>query len=156
MQLFIKPSGSRQPNKFYNFESTLGSSSSHSFNTHSLAIAIEYSTLIHLFPTYFVIIKMKTFTISAVLVASANSVLAQDQYYNLVASAPGAAFDAALLKPYDRYWHIGVEANSTCGDVAPGVAVISENLVVYNDGRSHQQYGKLTYTETMTLFETQY
>ncbi|POS72082.1 hypothetical protein DHEL01_v209522 [Diaporthe helianthi] len=84
---------------------------------------------------------MKTTAVLAAALASASSAFAQtEQYYNLVASAPGSPIDGQVLKPLDRHWHIGIEASSSCGDVTPAVTVINEALAVYNDGRSDQQY----------------
>lgn len=88
---------------------------------------------------------MKTTAVYAAALACASSALAQagaETYYNLVASAPGESFDGEALKPLERHWHIGIEANSTCGDATPAVAVIDAAIAVYNDGTSHQQYGK--------------
>lgn len=109
-------------------------------HTRLLANQHTICQLYHLLPN--ISIKMKSFAIPAMLLASAHSVMAQTQYYSLVASAPGAAVDAALLKPNDRFWHIGLESNSTCGDVAPAVTVVSSTIAIYNDGRSNQQFGK--------------
>ncbi|CAN8104247.1 unnamed protein product [Discula destructiva] len=81
---------------------------------------------------------MKSFAISALLLAS--SAVAQNQWYNLVASAPGLDFDAAPLKVNNRYWHIGTVTNSSCGDVTPAVALVDNVIAFYNDGRSQQQY----------------
>lgn len=95
---------------------------------------------------------MKTTAVIAATLACASSALAQnEQYYNLVASAPGETFDGQDLKPLGRHWHIGIQANSSCGDATPAVALIDEAIAVYNDGTSHQQYGKrasinMTYT----------
>ncbi|KAG6357029.1 hypothetical protein INS49_014905 [Diaporthe citri] len=84
---------------------------------------------------------MKTTAVFAATLACASSALAQnEQYYNLVASAPGEPFDGQDLKPLEGHWHIGTQANSSCGDAAPAVALIDEAIAVYNDGTSHQQY----------------
>lgn len=84
---------------------------------------------------------MKTTAVFAAALACASSALGE-QYYNLVASAPGTAFDGEVLKPIDRYWHVSIQSNSSCGDATPAVALIDEALAVYNDGTSNQQYGK--------------
>lgn len=89
---------------------------------------------------------MQTVAVFAAALACASSAVAQnEQYYNLVASAPGETFDGEDLKPLGRHWHIGIQANSSCGEAAtPAVALIDEAIAVYNDGTSHQQYGKYT------------
>ncbi|KAL1858741.1 hypothetical protein Daus18300_009875 [Diaporthe australafricana] len=86
---------------------------------------------------------MKTTAAFATVLACASSTLAQagpENYYNLVASAPGESFDGKALKPLERHWHIGIESNSTCGDATPAVALIDATIAVYGDGTSHQQY----------------
>ncbi|KAG8157690.1 hypothetical protein KVR01_012352 [Diaporthe batatas] len=85
---------------------------------------------------------MKTSAVAAAALACASSAFAQTgQYFNLVASAPGSPIDGEPLKPLGRYWHIGVESNSSCGDATPAVHLIDEAMAVYNDGTSHQQFG---------------
>lgn len=86
---------------------------------------------------------MQTSAVFAAALACASSAFAQtEQYYNLVASAPGSPIDGEALKPLGRHWHIGIQSNSSCGDATPAVTIIDEAMAVYNDGTSHQQYGK--------------
>lgn len=83
---------------------------------------------------------MKSATIFAAALATAGSALAQQQYYNLVASAPGESFDGVALTASGRFFHINTASDSSCGaDASPAVAIIDDSLVIYNDGTSHQQ-----------------
>lgn len=87
--------------------------------------------------------KCATLFASAISCALASASCAPtQQYYNLVASAPGEAYDGLQLKPNGRYWYLGVPANSSCGDVAPAVTIYNYTLTIYADGTSNQQYGR--------------
>ncbi|KAL1630614.1 hypothetical protein SLS54_000485 [Diplodia seriata] len=86
---------------------------------------------------------MKTTAVLAPTLACAASTLAAPTtttYYNLVASASGAAFDGQSLKANGGWWFIGKETSSTCGDVSPAVTATSSGaLAFYADGRQNQQ-----------------
>ncbi|OJD33891.1 cell wall protein [Diplodia corticola] len=88
---------------------------------------------------------MKTTAVLASTLACAASTLAAPTtttYYNLVASASGAAFDGQSLKANGGFWYIGKETSSTCGDVAPAVTVGSAgSLAFHGDGKQNQQRG---------------
>jgi hypothetical protein len=87
---------------------------------------------------------MKTTAVFAATLACASNALAQteEQWYNLVASAPGKPIHGKPLKPLERHWHIGIQSNSSCGDATPAVTVVDQAMPLYNDGKSNQQYGK--------------
>ncbi|KAI3393002.1 hypothetical protein diail_4913, partial [Diaporthe ilicicola] len=92
---------------------------------------------------------MKTTAVFAAALACASNALAQTvEYYKLVAYAPDETFDGEDLKPLGRYWRIGVQANSSCGDVAPAVAFFGGAIAVYNDGTSNQQYAYIDFSGT--------